>query len=75
MAPITYFISDNTDYEVVLSDNECSLKESMESSINSVESDATRIDGTWYTLSGTKLDGKPTAKGIYICNGRKIVIK
>ena len=29
----------------------------------------------WYTLDGRKLGGKPTAKGIYINNGRKIVIK
>ena len=32
-------------------------------------------DGAWYTLSGVKLDGKPTEKGIYICNGKKVVIK
>ena len=29
----------------------------------------------WYTLDGVKLSGKPTAKGIYINNGKKIVIK
>ena len=29
----------------------------------------------WYTLGGRKLDGKPTQKGIYINNGKKIVIK
>jgi hypothetical protein len=29
----------------------------------------------WYDLSGRKLDGKPTQKGIYINNGHKIVIK
>ena len=32
-------------------------------------------DGTWYTLDGRKLDGKPTTKGIFIVNGRKVVIK
>ena len=31
--------------------------------------------GAWYTLDGRKLDGKPTAKGIYVNNGRKVVIK
>ena len=31
--------------------------------------------GAWYTLDGRKLDKKPTAKGIYIVNGRKVVIK
>ena len=29
----------------------------------------------WYTLDGRKLDGKPTQKGMYIHNGKKIVIK
>ena len=29
----------------------------------------------WYTLSGVKLEGKPTAPGIYICGGRRVVIK
>ena len=31
--------------------------------------------GAWYTLDGRKLDGKPTARGLYINNGKKIVIK
>ena len=29
----------------------------------------------WYTLNGTRLNGKPSKRGIYINNGRKIVIK
>ena len=29
----------------------------------------------WYTLDGRRLAGKPTKKGIYIHNGRKVVIK
>ena len=29
----------------------------------------------WYTLDGRKLNGKPTAKGIYVNGGRKVVIK
>jgi hypothetical protein len=48
------------------------------------ESDPTAIEmptveagetGTWYTIDGKKLAGKPTQKGLYICNGRKVVIK
>jgi len=31
--------------------------------------------GEWYDLSGRKLDAKPTAKGLYINGGRKVVIK
>lgn len=29
----------------------------------------------WYTLDGRKLDGKPTAKGIYIHTEKRVVIK
>lgn len=29
----------------------------------------------WYDLSGRRLTDKPTKKGVYICNGRKIAIK
>ena len=28
----------------------------------------------WYSLDGRKLDGKPTVKGLYIHEGRKVVI-
>ena len=30
---------------------------------------------TWYDLSGRRLDAAPAAKGIYIVNGKKVVIK
>jgi hypothetical protein len=29
----------------------------------------------WYTLDGRRLSGKPTQKGIYINNSKKVVIK
>ena len=29
----------------------------------------------WYTLDGVRLSGKPTKKGLYINNGRKVVIE
>jgi hypothetical protein len=32
-------------------------------------------DGNWYDLNGRKLNSKPTTKGVYINNGRKVVIK
>ena len=31
--------------------------------------------GAWYDLSGRKLDGKPAQKGVYINNGRKVIIE
>ena len=32
-------------------------------------------EATWYDLNGRKLNGKPSQKGIYIKNGKKIVVK
>ena len=32
-------------------------------------------NGEWYDLNGRKLNGKPAQKGIYIKNGKKIVVK
>ena len=32
-------------------------------------------EGVWFSLDGRKLDGKPTAKGMYIHNGVKVVVK
>ncbi len=29
----------------------------------------------WFMLDGRKLPGKPTQKGVYINNGRKVVMK
>ena len=36
---------------------------------------STNSGNEWYTLDGRKLDGQPTAKGLYIHGGRKVAIK
>lgn len=38
-------------------------------------SNNTNAVGEWYDLSGRQLSGKPSAKGMYINNGKKYVIK
>ena len=44
--------------------------------IHSVENGQSTIEnGNWYTLGGQKLNGKPATKGVYIINGKKVVIK
>jgi len=45
--------------------------------IISVHDSGFMVNGSdaWYTIDGRKLSGKPTAKGIYINNGRKVAIK
>ena len=43
--------------------------------IASVSAETENKGEGWYTLGGLKLDQKPTAKGVYIHNGAKVVIK
>ena len=50
-------------------DDETTAIDSPDSTSNEEETDA------WYQLDGRRIEGKPTAKGIYIHNGRKEVIK
>ena len=48
-----------------------------ETAIKSLSADAKDFSdgGAWYTLDGRRLSGKPTKSGIYVNNGRKVVIK
>ena len=34
-----------------------------------------RGKGTWHTLDGRRLNGKPMRHGVYVCNGQKTVVK
>ena len=43
------------------------------STINA-DGEAVTADG-WYTINGVKLQGMPTEKGVYIQNGKKVVLK
>ena len=44
------------------------------SAVSSIEVSAEE-KGLWYSLDGKRLSGKPTKKGIYVRNGRKVVVK
>ena len=44
------------------------------SGVKDVEADVETAEG-WYTISGVKLSQKPTEKGIYIHDGKKIVVR
>ena len=44
--------------------------------INSIDADFKVINAKgWYTINGIKLNAAPTEKGIYINNGKKVVVK
>ena len=42
--------------------------------IKEVKSEKSGVEG-WFSLDGRRLSGKPTAKGIYIHEGKKVVVK
>jgi hypothetical protein len=42
--------------------------------IMTVESQKPTINSGWFSLDGRRLSGKPTQKGVYIYNGKKVVI-
>ncbi len=44
--------------------------------VETIDNEQSTIDNDgWYTINGVKLNGKPTEKGIYIFNGKKVVVK
>ena len=43
--------------------------------IEMVNRQSSMVNGTWYDLNGRKLNAIPTKKGVYLFNGRKVVVK
>ena len=44
--------------------------------ISSISADGIAVEANgWYTVNGIRLEGAPTEKGVYIHNGKKMVIK
>ena len=41
--------------------------------IDDIPQTSENADGQWYTIDGRRLQGKPTKKGIYIYNGKKVI--
>jgi hypothetical protein len=63
------FGEDNTQGIVEVEDN------SHPSPFTSHHSSLTSHPSVWYSLDGRKLDSKPSNRGVYVINGRKVVIK
>ena len=52
------------------------IVEDLPTGIVSIDNSQSIIDNdVWFTINGTRLNGKPTKAGIYIVNGKKVVIK
>ena len=51
------------------------LGEGKATSISLTSDSSSTGEGSWYTVNGMKLDQQPTRKGVYIQNGKKVVIK
>ena len=54
---------------IVFDDNNMTAIDTMVNGQSSMD------NGDWYDLHGRKLNAKPTTKGVYIQNGKKVVIK
>ena len=53
--------------------DECAMEINDPTGIASMSDVRSQMEDVWYDLQGRKLEGKPTQKGIYICNGAKFV--
>ena len=45
-----------------------------ESSVTGIQRQADHGNDDWYNLEGRKLQGCPTKKGVYLHNGRKVIV-
>ena len=75
VVPAACFDSDNTDYEVASSNNECILKKKIGTGIETMSDVRGEMSDVWYDLSGRRIANgqQPTTKGLYIINGKKVV--
>ena len=69
--------ADDLTVQMTVSGNKCSFKYNGGSTaIHKVTAETpANMDNAWYSLSGVRFDIKPTAKGVYIHQGRKVVVK
>lgn len=63
--------------QMTVSGNKCSFKTGGTTAIRKVvaETGVENADNAWYSLSGARLSGEPATKGVYIHQGRKVIVK
>lgn len=60
---------------MTVSGNKCSFASGGTTAIRKVVADTpAKTDDAWYSLSGARLNGKPTTNGVFIQQGRKVMI-
>lgn len=66
-----------TALQMTVSGNKCSFKAGGTTAIRKVvaETGEENADNVWYSLSGARLGSKPSTKGVYIHQGRKVMVK
>lgn len=62
--------------QMTITGNTCSFNTAGTTAIRKVMSDTDRVNtnNAWYSLSGARLAGKPTTKGVYVHQGHKVII-
>ncbi|MBR5744439.1 MAG: hypothetical protein IKX94_03835, partial [Muribaculaceae bacterium] len=70
-------IVDNHDgtWTITMTDDDIVVSVQHHVSVEIVKDDNAANDNVWYTISGIRLTEKPTAAGIYIHNGKKVLVK
>jgi len=76
-ATITATVTDGTNYTYTIKSARYTLKVTINpaTSLNSISLGDDDSPQEWFTLGGQKLGGKPQKQGLYVRNGKKVVIK
>lgn len=73
-ATITATVVDGTNYTYAVKTAQYTLTVEAATGISDVKTDAAE-KAKWYDLNGRPLNGKPAKAGVYVKNGKKVVIK
>lgn len=61
---------------ITANDNVSAIKLNIDGETTNINANVNpNANSGWYTLDGCRLNGKPTTSGVYVNNGRKVVIK
>ena len=71
-----YFLDNSADAETLTRGIIIEEIDGTSTRISAIAADGSFVESEgWYTVGGVKLEGAPTQKGIYVRNGKKVVIK